>query len=401
MTTQVLMTPGPVPLPSEVLDVLAKPMEHHRTPEFMALFNRVLENLRKVFSTSEPAFIHTSTGSGGMESAIVNTLSPGDPVLCIVSGKFGERWAEMAAVFGARVTRLHVEWGRVVDVREIEKHLDAHPETVAVLTQACETSTGALQPIREIGQVVRKTKALLMVDAITALGALPMPMDEWGIDVMIGGSQKAFMLPTGLSFISFSKKAWALTETSKMPKFYFDIRREKEANARGESYFSTAVTHIRALDFVLELFLKVGMHKVHERIQALSKATIVAAREMGLKILSDVPSPSVTAIVMPDGIDSQKVRSHMEKISNVIVMGGQDHLKTKIVRIGHMGAISDDDLITMLRALAQGIRSEEMARVGPANTEPTAISSSIISNEALERALEEARRLLAETPAVL
>jgi aspartate aminotransferase-like enzyme len=385
-TKQVLMTPGPVPLPPEVLDVLALPMEHHRTIEFMALYARVLTNLQKVFVSSEPAFIHTSTGSGGMESAIVNTLSPGDHVLCVVSGKFGERWAEMADVFGVRVTRLQVEWGKVVRVEEIERHLRAHPETKAVLTQACETSTGVLHPIREIANVVRKTKAILMVDAITALGAVPLPMDEWGIDIMIGGSQKAFMLPTGLSFISFSKKAWALTETSKIPKFYFNIRSEKAANEKGESYFSTSVTHIRALDFVIELFLKVGMHKVHERIQTLSKATLIASRELGLKILSEVPSPSVTAILMPDGVDSQKVRAHMEKNANVIVMGGQDHLKSKIIRIGHMGAISDDDLLLTLTALVQAIQS---------------LKTDVISDEAFERALSEMRKILDETPAVL
>ncbi len=383
---QVLMTPGPVPLPPEVLDVLALPMEHHRTPEFLTLFARVLENLRKVFDSAEPAFIHTSTGSGGMESAIVNTLSPGDHILCVVSGKFGERWADMAEVFGARVTRLQVEWGKVVRVVDIEKHLDAHPDTKAVLTQACETSTGVLHPIREIASVVRKTKAILMVDAITALGALPMPMDEWGIDILIGGSQKAFMLPTGLSFISFSKKAWALTETSKIAKFYFDIRAEKAANEKGESFFSTSVTHIRALDFVLDLFLKVGMHKVRARIQALSSATLVASRALGLNILSEVPSPSVTAILMPDGIDSQKVRTHMEKNANVIVMGGQDQLKSKIIRIGHMGAISDDDMLVTFRALAQAIQS---------------VNPNLFSDEKLALALDEMRKILKETPAVL
>lgn len=383
---QTLMTPGPVPLPPEVLDVLALPMEHHRTPQFMALFSRVLTNLRQVFVSKEAAFIHTSTGSGGLESAIVNCLSPGDHVLAIVSGKFGERWADMAETFGCRVTRLTVEWGQVVRVSDVKDALKKDPDIVAVLTQACETSTGVLHPIRELAQATRETKAVLMVDAITALGALPMPMDEWGIDVMIGGSQKAFMLPTGLSFISFSAKAWALTATSKIPKFYFDIREERRANENGESYFSTAVTHLRALDRVLEIFLERGLHKVHERIQALSKATIVAARELGLSVLSEVPSPSVTALTMPDGVDSAKVRSHMETAANVIVMGGQDRLKGKIIRIGHMGAISDDDLIVTLRALVQAIHAQKPG---------------FVSDEALAKALDGALEILREMPAVL
>ncbi len=383
---QTLMTPGPVPLPPEVLAVLALPMEHHRTPQFLALFARVLTNLKKVFVSNEPAFIHTSTGSGAMESALVNCLSPGDHVISIVSGKFGERWADMAEVFGCRVTRLEVEWGKAVRVAEVDLLLKKNPDAVAVLTQACETSTGVLHPVRELAQLTKDLKTVLMVDAITALGALPLPMDEWGIDVMIGGSQKAFMLPTGLSFISFSKKAWALTATSKIPKFYFDIRAEQKANASGESFFSTSVTHLRALDRVLEIFLSRGLHKVHARIQALSKATIVAARELGLTILSEVPSPSVTAILMPDGVDSAKVRAHMETAANVIVMGGQDQLKGKIIRIGNMGAITDNDLSVTLRALVQAIHAEKPG---------------LISDESLAKALAAAQGILQETPAVL
>ena len=386
MNTYTLMTPGPVPLPAEVLEVLARPMEHHRTPEFVALFNRVLANLKPVFMTSEPCFIHTSTGSGGMESAIVNSLSPGDSILCIVSGKFGERWAEMAEVFGARVTRLEVPWGRAVRVDEVRTYLQNHPETKAVLTQACETSTGVLHPIRELAQVTKAHKAILMVDAITALGALPIPMDEWGIDIMVGGSQKAFMLPTGLSFISFSKKAWAMVETAKMPRFYFDIRAERKANENGESLYSASVTLVRALDFVLELFLKKGLHQVYDRIQALSRATIEGAREMGLHVFAEVPSPSITAIAMPEGIDGQKVRADMEKSEHVIVMGGQDQLKGKVIRIGNMGAISDADLLRTLEALAISLNR---------------LKTGTVSEEALSRGLARAKAILDLTPAVV
>jgi aspartate aminotransferase-like enzyme len=386
MTTYRLMTPGPVPLPEEVLEVLARPMEHHRTPEFVALFGRVLQNLKKVFMTNEPCFIQTSTGSGGMESALVNTLSPGDHVLSIVSGKFGERWAEMAEAFGLRVTRLEVEWGRAVRVNDVEEALKKNPDIKAVMTQACETSTGVLHPVRELARATRDSKAILIVDAITALGALPLPMDEWGVDVIIGGSQKAFMLPTGLSFIAFSKKAWSLVEKSTMPKFYFDIREEKKANDNGESLFSSAVTHVRALDLVLDIFLKRGMHKVHERIDALSRASIEAAREMGLKVFSEIASPSVTALAMPEGIDGQKVRADIEKSSHVIVMGGQDRLKGKIIRIGNMGAIRDDDLIATLEALAASLN-----RAKPGT----------VADDRLQAGLARAREILKATPAVV
>jgi aspartate aminotransferase-like enzyme len=385
-TSYILMTPGPVPVPPEVLEVLAKPMEHHRTPEFVALFNRVLKNLKFVFMTEQPVFIHTSTGSGAMESAIVNTLSPGDEVIAIVSGKFGERWADMAEAFGIRVHRLDVEWGHVVLASAVRDMLGLHPKTKAVLTQACETSTGALHPIRELAQVTAKYDAILMVDAITALGALPLPMDEWGVDVMIGGSQKAFMLPTGLSFISFSKKAWAMTETSKCAKFYFDIRLEKKANDAGESLFSAAVTNIRALDLVLDIFLKQGIERLYQRIQTLSRATIESVVEMGLKPFAQVPSPSVTAIQMPSGIDGQKVRSDMETHEHVIVMGGQDALKGKVIRIGNMGAISDQNLLDTLEALAKSINRQK----------PNTIQSTSLAS-----ALTLAREVLSTCPAVV
>jgi aspartate aminotransferase-like enzyme len=382
----ILMTPGPVPLPPQVLEVLAMPMEHHRTPEFIALWNRVLANLKRVFVTEQPAFIHTSTGSGGMESALVNCISPGDHVICVVSGKFGERWAEMAEVFGARVTRVNVPWGKTVKIESVEDILKREPATVAVLCQSCETSTGVLHPIRELAKITANHRAILMVDAITALGALPLPMDEWGIDVMVGGSQKAFMLPAGLSFICFSKKAWALTETAKCPRYYFDIRREKAANDNGESFFSSAVTHVRALDLVLEIFLKQGLHRVHERIQALSHATILAAKEMGLKPFAEVPSPSITALLVPEGIDGLKIRAEMEKTHSIIVMGGQDQLKGKIIRIGNMGAIRDEDLLSTLKAIAACINSQK---------------PNMIPLEKIEIALNRAKEILMKTPAVI
>jgi aspartate aminotransferase-like enzyme len=381
-----LMTPGPVPLPQEVLDVLALPMEHHRTPEFVALFGRVLENLKKVFLTEEPVLIHTSTGSGGMESAIVNVLSPGDKIIAVVSGKFGERWAEMAETYGAEVVRLNVSWGKAVRVDEVKAALEQHPDAKAVLCQACETSTAVLHPVREIAALTRNRETIFMVDAITALGALELPMDKWGVDVIVAGSQKAFMLPTGLSFICFSKKAWRMVETAKCPRFYFDARKEREANAAGESGFSSAVTHIRALDLVLEIFLGQGLEKVYGRIQALSRATIEGAREMGLESYAEVPSPSVTALKVPDGIDGQKIRADMEKNSLVVVMGGQDQLKGKVIRIGHMGAIRDQDVVKTFEALAASLN-----RVCPGT----------VSDEQLKNACSHALEILKHAPAVV
>jgi len=379
------MTPGPVPLPQEVLNNMALPMEHHRTPEFIALWNRALGHLKRVFQTEQNVFIHTSTGSGGMESALVNVLSPGDRVIAVVSGKFGERWADMAETFGANVTRIEVPWGKAVKVSAIEDALRDAPETIAVLCQACETSTGVLHPIREIARTVSQSKALFLVDGITALGALPLPMDDWGIDVLVGGSQKAFMLPAGLSFISFSKKAWTRVEKAKCPRYYFDIRKEKAANDNGESYFSSAVTHVRALDLVLNIFLSQGLERVYARIQTLSKATLLAATEMGIGVFPEAPSPSLSALVIPEGIDGQKVRTDMERIDTVIVMGGQDQLKGKIIRIGHMGAIHDEDLLRTLRSFASSLN-----RLKPGT----------VPEDRIFAALKKATEVLRESPLV-
>lgn len=375
----ILLTPGPVPVPPEVLDILAAPMEHHRTPNFEKVFARVRENLKIVFGTKQPVFIHASTGSGAMESAIVNCLNRGDEVLSIVSGKFGERWADMAEVFGLKVQRLNVTWGEAVKPSDVEKILASNKSIRAVLTQACETSTAVLHPIAELAKITSKTEALLIVDGITAVGALPLPMDELGIDVLIAGSQKAFMLPTGISFIALSERAWARAKTGNLPRYYFDLRKEKEANDKGESYFSTAVTHIRALDVVLEWVQKRGTDFLYKRIGSLAKATREAGKALGLPVFSKSPSPSLTALVLPEGVDGQKVRAAIESKYGVTLMGGQDQLKGKILRIGHMGYISNDEMVTAFESIAHAIN----------DAKPAAISDSQLKTalEALKREL--------------
>ena len=321
-----------------------------------------------------------------MESAIVNCVSPGDEVIAVVSGKFGERWAEIAQTYGARVNKIEVPWGKAVRLEEIDEALKRTPGARAVLCQACETSTGVLHPVREIARLTRDRSTLFMVDAITALGALPIPMDEWGIDVLVAGSQKAFMLPTGLSFIGLSKKAWSVAEKATGPRYYFDLRRERTANEAGESFFSSAVTHVRALDLVLGIFLSQGLEKVHGRIQALAKATAAGSAEMGLTLFPETPSPSLSAIRVPEGIDGQKVRADMETNNGVIVMGGQDRLKGKVIRIGHMGAIADRDLLATLEALG---RSLNRAKPG------------LLEESAIARALTAAESVLRASPAVV
>ncbi len=352
-----LLTPGPVPLHPDVQKILAEPMIHHRTPQFERTLKNVNEKLKDVFSTRQPVFMHTSTGTGAMESAIVNTLSPGDEVLVVVSGKFGERWAEMTKRFGLTVTPLMVEWGHAVDPAAIEKHLTAHPKTRAVFTQVCETSTATVHPIREIARVVKKhDSTLLIVDAITAVGAMVIEMDDWGLDVVIGGSQKAFMLPTGLSFIALSEKAWSFSESARLPKFYWDLRAEKKSLEKGETHFSAAVSLIRALEVSLELLTGPDKMRTLRRIEKLAKATRAIAEALGLRVYSQAPSASVTALATPLEIDSQKLREHIEKEFNLTLMGGQDKLKGKILRIGHLGYITDDDMMATVEILYHALR---------------------------------------------
>lgn len=348
-----LMAPGPVAVHPEILKIMALPQIHHRTPEFQKILSHALERLKKVFQTAQPVFALTATGSGGMEAALMNTLSPGDEVLVLETGKFGERWAKIAQKFGMNVSFSTVPWGHSTDPDVVRKELRVGAYK-AVLCQACETSTGALNPIREIGHIVRDyPDTLLIVDGITAVGATPLPMDEIGIDVLVAGSQKAFMLPTGLAMIALSEKAWTAAKASKSPKFYWDLSAERKANQDGQTHFSSNVSLIRGLNCALDLMLNPGLSHHLKRIHQLSLATRKGGEVLGLKVYPQTPSPSLTAFLLPEDVNGQKVRSHLEEKYNVTIAGGQDRLKGKIIRIGHMGAITDEDAVETVRLLGR------------------------------------------------
>jgi aspartate aminotransferase-like enzyme len=349
-----LLAPGPVNLHPEVRKALALPMIHHRTPEFDKILKRVLTGIKSVFQTTQDVYLLTCTGSGGMETLLVNTLSPGDKVLAIVSGKFGERWAEMAKTYGADVTVMEVPWGEAAKPEAVEAHLKNHPQTRAVLCQACETSTAVAHPIKEIADVVAKhSETLLLVDAITALGAYPLPMDAWKIDGLVAGSQKAFMLPTGMAFVSFSEKAAKYIDGAKFPRFYFDIRKERKANAAGETFFSSNVAVLRALDVVLGLINKQGLKGLFHDIHRRAEFTRIFAQRLGFTLYAKSPSDSVTALTVPSHLDGQKIRLQLEEAHNITIMGGQDQAKGKIIRVGHMGYIQDKELIRLIDCLGK------------------------------------------------
>lgn len=355
MSNSILLAPGPVQLHPEVKKILSLPMIHHRGLEFDAILKSTLHNLKFIFQTTQPVFALTATGSGGMECLLVNVLSPGEKVLSLISGKFGERWADMAEAFGAHVIRHHIEWGKAADPKEIEKILKENLDIKIVLSQACETSTGTKQPIQELAHIIQKTNALFLVDGITALGAYNIPMDAWGIDGLVGGSQKAFMLPTGMAFVCFSEKAWKKIKITKSQKFYFNIENELAANLKGETLFSSNVIILRALDYVLKNIQAQGLESLFKTIERRALYTKEMAQALGLELYSQAPSNSLTALKLPSHIDGVQFRADLELKHHVVVMGGQDALKGKIIRIGHMGYITDEDMHQTTMRLAQAL----------------------------------------------
>lgn len=351
-----LLAPGPVNLHPKVREILSDPMIHHRTPLFDQILARVLKRLPPLFNTSQRVYLLSSTGSGGMEALMVNTCNPGDEVVVVNSGKFGERWVEMGKAFQLKVHELKIPWGEACSIDQLRPLLENHPIR-AVFCQATETSTGVKHPIEALGVFLKSyANTLFLVDGITAVGAYPILMDEWGIDGLVAGSQKAFMLPTGMSFVSFSAKAWLRIPHITMPRFYYDIREEDRANKKGETWFSSNVSLIKALDVVLDLIEQKGLPQHYQEIQQRVLFTRFCMQHFGLKIFPQSPSESVTAFCLPVGVDSQALRSTLEKEFNITIMGGQDQLKGKILRIGHMGYIEIADQIRLMSDLQNVFR---------------------------------------------
>jgi len=346
-----LAAPGPTPVPEMVLLEMAKPIIHHRTKTFEKVMAQAREGLKWIFQTKEEVLMLASAGSGAMEAALANTLSPGDTIVAIRSGKFGERWSEIAKGLGLRVIDFDVEWGKAVNPKDIRGLLERHPEVKAVLCQACETSTGVIHPVEELVKTTRASDVLMMVDAITALGIVDLPMDKWSIDVMVTGSQKAFMLPPGLSMIALSPKAWEANASAKCTRYYFDLKKELEAHKKNQTNFTPAISLIQGLNKSLEMMKEETLEGIFTRHARLAAATQAAVKAWGLELLApEAPSNSLTAVRCPSGVDGEKLVQHMQDKYGVTIIGGQDKLKGKIFRLGHMGYCGDFDVITMLSA---------------------------------------------------
>ncbi len=352
MRKKYLLTPGPTPLPPEVCAAEARPIIHHRTPQFQAVLKEVSEGLKYVFQTKNDVFILASSGTGAMEAAVVNLLSPGDTAIAVQGGKFGERWTDLCASYGIAAEIIDVEWGKAVDPQEIEKRLKANPKIKAVFTTLCETSTGVTCDIEAIGKVVKDSAAVLVVDAISGLGAIPLLTDAWGIDVCVSGSQKGLMLPPGLAFISVSEKAWLKVSESKCPKYYFDLKAARKALQSTDTPFTPAISLVIALAESLKMMRQDGMEVIFARHKKMADATRLAMKALGLELFAPAAaSDVVTAVKVPAGIDGEKLVKTMRDTYGVTIAGGQSELKGKVFRIAHMGYIEEFDIIVGVACL--------------------------------------------------
>jgi len=358
MKKHYLLAPGPTPIPPEVLQALARPIVHHRTPLYEGILQEVREGLKYLFQTKNEVLIFASSGTGAMEGAVTNTLCAGDRALVIEGGKFGERWTHICRAYGVNASVLAVEWGRAIDPAAVARVLDQDPSVKAVFTQATETSTGVLFPIREIAALVsRHPGTILVVDGISHVGAVELPMDEWKLDVVICGSQKALMLPPGLAFAALSDKAWQFVERSTLPRFYFDFKKELKNLTQNQSAYTPAISLVVGLAESLRLIRKEGLENILARHARLAKATRAAMGALGLQLYAPrVYSDAVTAVLAPPGVDGQKVVKILREKHNLTIAGGQDRAKGKIFRLAHMGYIDQSDIIAGIAAVELSLK---------------------------------------------
>jgi len=348
-----LRIPGPTPLPSEVLQTLSRQMINHRGPKFEQIINGITVNLKQLFQTKNDVFLLTSSGTGGLEAAIVNTLSPGDKVLSVSNGVFGERFATIAEQFGAEVIPLRFEWGKAVDADAVRQALQAESEIKAVLVTHNETSTGITNDLASISSVVKEFGKLLLVDAISSLGSINLPIDDWHLDVAVTGSQKGWMAPPGLAMVSVSQEAWQANSRAKMPRFYWDFARAKSYLERGQTPWTPAVSIVYALSVSLEMMIKEGLPNIVARHARVAKAARDGVESLGLSLFAedDYTSNTVTAVAASDGLDTKKMLQILREEHQIVLGGGQQRLDGKIFRIGHLGWVTENDISTVISAL--------------------------------------------------
>ena len=354
---QNLRTPGPTPIPDDIVEAMSNPMINHRGPEFDELITKVTAQLKQVFMTANDLYILTASGTGALEASLVNTLSPGDKVVAATAGSFGDRFIDMAEAFGAEVTRLDFEWGEPIDPDAVRQALRDDPEVKAVMITHNETSTGVTHPLEEIARIAKhEFDKLLLVDAVSSLGCIPLPVDAWDCDLVGTASQKGFMIPPGLAFISISDRGWDAQKTATMPRFYFDLEEAKKTLERGQTPFTPNVAAMYGLSLGLDKIMDEGLEGVFGRHASIGQHTRDRVRDLGLELLvSDerYASNTVTAVKMPEGVDGRALMGRMRTEKNVVLAGGQGKLSTSIFRIGHLGHVTEDDIDEVIGALQE------------------------------------------------
>ena len=348
-----LRVPGPTPLPDEVRKAISRQMINHRGAEFKKLMFSVTERLKQLFQTKNDLYLLTGSGTGGMEAAIVNTLSPGDKVLSVSIGVFGDRFASIAKTFGADVIPLKFEWGKAADPDAVKKALQADPQIKAVLLTHNETSTGVTNDMAPLTAIVKDFGKLLIVDAISSLGSLNFPVDEWKVDVAISGSQKGWMVPPGMVFVTVSQEAWQANASARMPRFYWDFGKAKKYFETGETPWTPAVSIVFGLDVALDMLLKEGLQNIFARHARVGKAARDGVKSLGLSLFADekYASNTVTAVKVTDGLDQKKLNQIMREQFQIVLAGGQQTMEGKIFRIGHLGYVNENDIKEIIAKL--------------------------------------------------
>ncbi len=357
MLKKYLLTPGPTQVPETVLLEMAIPMMHHRTSEFESIFSEVRQGLKTVFKTDNDVLILLGSGTLAMEAAVINTLNDGDTALVINGGKFAERWTQLCKMAGINVIELKIEWGEAVDPQDVKKILDETPNIKAVLMQGSETSTTVYHPIKEVAEIINdRDNTILVVDGITSVGVHDTETDRWGVDILISGSQKAFMLPPGLSFISLSKKAWSMVDKNSQKKFYIDLKKERKNQEKNTTAWTAGVSLIIGLNKVLKMLLEEGLDNVFNRHKVNALATRSACTAIGLKLLAEKsPSDAVTGCYLPAEVDGKAFVKYLRTKCGVAVAGGQDQLDGKVLRISHLGYHDLFDTITAISSIEMGL----------------------------------------------
>jgi len=347
-----LLTPGPTPIHPDALSAMAAGEIYHRSEDYRSLYRGVLADLKEVMGTSHDVLVLAASGTGAMEASVSNCFSAGDRVIVCSAGKFGERWVEIAHAFGLNALVLEAPYGQVVRPEAVAKALVANPDIKGVFVQASETSTGAVHDVRAMGEAVKQTPALFVVDAITGLGTMQLDIETWGLDIVIGGSQKAFMIPPGLAFLSVSPKAWAAMEPAKLPRYYFDLRRERKSAAKGESSWTPATSLMLGLGAALKSIKSLGMDKLVDNAQQLARATRAACVALGLELFApESPGAAATSVRAPTGMDSGVIVKEFRARFGSVIANGQGSMKGQIFRIAHLGYFDFSELFALIAGL--------------------------------------------------